>query len=325
MPSHEATAAENIPHLCPKHDTKVQKAAPEVAEAIVQAGISLDTQFIGKKLDKLIQVIEANTAQATASFSNLAVDIKQDASEIKPDINNTSKATYSSMASSDALRKSLAKKALAKQYTTHVILGLNKLLSDIEIAKESSRRIIILDTANSKHLSGVTCKDLEKDMADGWKELDCGVRDAFKKAGEEMLDAALDGAMQLLDSSSSVTTPKSELFLASHPAFLAIIPGSQKCSRLPFVDQKQSFELHGKRFGFQGGSWRSAFLVRLLSSFHLPALQILVLENNQSRKKLVCRGREYDCDEKDKRLVLRHESVESLWIGRMMFTEKHKK
>ena len=116
---------------------------------IVKDGISLDMQFIGKKLDVLIQVIEANTAQTKVNAASQpaaadpAVEAQQDAPEAKTDakknletpISSTTNTTNGMPATDDALKKSMI-----KLYTAHVTMGLNKLKSDIEITTESSRR-----------------------------------------------------------------------------------------------------------------------------------------------------------------------------------------
>ncbi|KAH9206491.1 hypothetical protein DL95DRAFT_469575 [Leptodontidium sp. 2 PMI_412] len=129
-------------------------------------------QFIGKKLDVLIQVIEANTAQTkvNAAFqpaaADPAVEAQQDAPEAKTDakknletpISSTTNTTNGMPATDDALKKSIIK-----------------------------LEMIILDAASSKI----------------FKELDDSIKDAFEKAEKDMLELAEEGAVKMLDSLNS--------------------------------------------------------------------------------------------------------------------------
>ncbi|KAH6723850.1 hypothetical protein BKA61DRAFT_566458 [Leptodontidium sp. MPI-SDFR-AT-0119] len=132
-------------------------------------------QFIGKKLDVLIQVIEANTAQTkvNAAFqpaaADPAVEAQQDAPEAKTD----------------------AKKNLETP------------ISSTTNTTNAPGEMIILDAASSKIFVGVSSKELEKDMKFGWKELDDGIKDAFEKAEKDMLELAEEGAVKMLDSLNS--------------------------------------------------------------------------------------------------------------------------
>ncbi|KAG4435398.1 hypothetical protein IFR05_009105 [Cadophora sp. M221] len=204
----DSRAAAGISHPCSRHGSQVQKPVPELAEMVDKDEISPGMRFLGKKIDTLISVIEANTAQTKINATsrpavNPTVEVQQNAPEVKTDANknleaskaSTTKPTTRILALDGALKKSMI-----KLHTAHVTTGLNKLLSDIEIATESARRMVILDASSSKSFVGVSSKELEKDMKFGWKELDDGVKNAFKKAEGDLLRFAEEAVVKMLES-----------------------------------------------------------------------------------------------------------------------------
>ncbi|PVH73872.1 hypothetical protein DL98DRAFT_576022 [Cadophora sp. DSE1049] len=196
---------------CSKHDRNVQKEALRLAQLEDIYGVpSAAPLFLGKKLDKLIQVCEANTAemknvvaQGQANAAKVDVnttDVQTSADKflnaVQPPKTSVNTGIPDASANDIPLKKALA---AAKLYAVPIATGVNKLQSEVE-KKKDAIRIFFKNSLADPEISTACRERLERLLEIGWDHFERHVEDAFKRAEDTMVKAAEEGVLTMMAS-----------------------------------------------------------------------------------------------------------------------------
>jgi len=191
------------------HDRNVQQEGLRLQNLGYNYGDAYAAPFLlSKKLDMLIQICEANNDEITNVAAQVqAIAAKPDVSttEIQTGVDKTFNALQARSASINTdisaapandipLKKALA---AAKLHALPISNGVNKLQSEVEKHK-GAIRVFFKDSLVDPEISHARRKKLERLLEIGWVHFERHMEDAFKRAEENMVKAAEEGALMMM-------------------------------------------------------------------------------------------------------------------------------